>query len=87
VPVFPTPFYETVMMAIIFIILLVFVRNQSTRCLIFYILIFAGIERYLIESIRVNYKFDFLGKQFTQAEIISIIFLIVGISCLIYLFK
>lgn len=88
VPVFPTPFYETMMMAVIFVILFSIRKKIKVPGALFAIyLIFAGIERYLIESIRVNNKFDFLGRDFTQAEIISIIFLIIGTSSLIYLYK
>ncbi len=88
VPVFPTPFYETMMMAVVFIILFSIRKKIKVPGALFAIyLIFAGIERYLIESIRVNNKFDFLGRDFTQAEIISMILFITGISALIYLYK
>jgi prolipoprotein diacylglyceryltransferase len=41
-------------------------------------LIFAGGERFLIEKIRVNNKYDFLPFQPTQAELISVILILIG---------
>ena len=49
----------------------------------FYI-IFNGLERFFIEKIRVNNKFDFLGVQATQAEIIAVLFMIGGIVLLYF---
>jgi len=42
-------------------------------------LIFAGVERFLIEKIRVNPDYHFLGLNFTQAEMISFSFVLIGI--------
>ena len=41
-------------------------------------LIFNGLERFTIEKIRVNTKYESLPFQPTQAEIISLILIIVG---------
>jgi prolipoprotein diacylglyceryltransferase len=38
-----------------------------------------GIERFLIELIRVNSKYHVMGLNFTQAELISFILIISGI--------
>ena len=38
-----------------------------------------GIERFFIEKIRVNNRFDVLGITMTQAEIIALGFVIVGL--------
>ncbi len=87
-PVFPTPFYETTLMMIIFIILFSVRKKIKIPGMLFSIyLIFAGIERYLIESIRVNNKFIVFSQEVTQAEIISTILFIVGIAGVIYLYK
>ena len=43
-------------------------------------LIFNGIERFLIETIRVNSKYHAFGLGFTQAELISTILIILGIA-------
>jgi prolipoprotein diacylglyceryltransferase len=40
----------------------------------------AGFERLLIEKIRVNPRLDVLGLAFTQAELISICLILVGIG-------
>jgi phosphatidylglycerol:prolipoprotein diacylglycerol transferase len=41
---------------------------------------FNGTERFLIEKIRINNKFDFMGMQLTQAEIISSLIFLTGIG-------
>ena len=40
--------------------------------------VFAGLERLLIEQIRVNNKGEILGITMTQAELISVIMMIIG---------
>ena len=86
-PVWPTAFYEVIMSIIIFIILWSIRKKISIPGLIFCIyLIFNGVERLLIEQIRVNNKYDFLGG-ITQAEIISSLLIIIGMSGFIYLKK
>jgi len=88
VPVFPTPFYETTLMMIIFLILFSIRKKIKVPGMLFSIyLIFAGIERYLIESIRVNNKFMVFSQEVTQAEIISTILFVIGIGGIIYLYK
>ena len=49
-------------------------------------LILNGSERFLIEKIRVNNVFDLWGMNVTQAEVISVILIAMGISLLIYLY-
>jgi len=88
IPVFPTPFYETTLMFIIFAILFSIRKKIKIPGMLFSIyLIFAGIERFLIESIRVNNKFIIFSQEVTQAEIISTILFIIGIGGVIYLYK
>lgn len=80
-PVFPTPFYETVLATIIFLILWRLRKKIATQGIIFGLyLIFNGVERFFIEKIRVNNKFDFFGMTATQAELIAVLFIITGIS-------
>ena len=87
-PVYPTPFYETMMMFVIFIILFSLRKKiKIPGMLISIYLIFAGIERYLIESIRVNNKYIIFSNEITQAEIISTVLFIIGIASVIYLYK
>jgi phosphatidylglycerol:prolipoprotein diacylglycerol transferase len=44
-------------------------------------MIMAGVERFLIELIRVNTKYVVAGIPFTQAELISVI-MVLGGACL-----
>jgi len=46
-------------------------------------MILAGIERFFIELMRVNTKYDVAGISFTQAELISI-FMVTGGAILCY---
>ena len=83
-PVYPTALYEIMMMFILFAIMWSF-RKKVTQpgILTGVYLIFAGGERFLIEKIRVNNKYDFLPFQPTQAELISVILIIIGMLFLI----
>lgn len=85
-PVFPTPIYEFFMSLIIFGILWRLRKRWQTPLSMFSVyLIFNGIERFLIEQIRVNYKYDWGFMQPTQAEIIAVAIMTVGI--LLYIFR
>jgi phosphatidylglycerol---prolipoprotein diacylglyceryl transferase len=80
-PVFPTPFYETVICSLLFVVLL-FARSKiklpgGLLCLY---LVFNGIERFFVEKIRVNTKYADLPFQPTQAELISLSLIILGIA-------
>lgn len=79
-PVFPTMFYETIMGLIIFSILW-FTRKRMKYAgqMFFAYLALNGLERFVIEQIRVNSTFNFLGMQITQAEMIASILMIIGI--------
>ncbi|HMH32877.1 MAG TPA: prolipoprotein diacylglyceryl transferase family protein, partial [Puia sp.] len=50
-------------------------------------MILNGIERFFIEKIRVNSKYNILGFHPTQAEIISLLMVISGIGLWLYLRK
>jgi prolipoprotein diacylglyceryl transferase len=84
-PVYPTALYEIIMMFILFAIMWSF-RKKVTQpgILTGVYLIFAGGERFLIEKIRVNNKYDFLPFHPTQAELISVLLIFAGI---VFLFK
>jgi prolipoprotein diacylglyceryl transferase len=85
-PVFPTPFYETVLSLIIFAILWTIRKRTKIAGFVFFVyLIFNGLERFFIEKIRVNDKIEMLGMQLTQAEIISFILFWIGVIGCIYL--
>ena len=87
-PVYPTPFYETVMGSIIFIGLWSVRKKLRTPGHLFSIyLIFNGVERFTIEKIRINIRHHFLGIEVTQAEIIAVVLVILGIIGLWYFRK
>ena len=46
-------------------------------------LILNGVERFLIELIRVNTKYHVAGISFTQAEMISLILVLGGIALIV----
>ncbi len=83
--VFPTPMYESFTTLLLFVILWS-VRKRITIPGILFSAYFIlnGVQRFFIEKIRVNTKFDFLGVQMTQAEIISILYVLIGIAGVIY---
>ncbi len=80
-PVYPTSFYETMMMLVVFGLLWAFRKKLSIPGLMFSVyLILQGFERFFIEQIRVNNQFHFLGMDVTQAEIIAVLLVISGIT-------
>ena len=85
VPVFPTPFYETILCTLIFLILWAIRRQIKIAGLMTGIyLVFNGTERFVIEHIRVNNLINFLGMKVTQAEAISFSLVIAGILTIVY---
>lgn len=78
--VFPTPLYEVAMAALCFVVL-----HRLRRCpyqsgwLFGIYLLLAGIERMLIEQIRINPKLDFVVAVATQAEFISALLITAGL--------
>ena len=79
-PVFPTPIYEIVTCLTLFFILWSIRKKIKTPGRMFAIyLLFNGVERFLIEHIRVNTQYHFLGLNPTQAEIISLGLIIAGL--------
>lgn len=86
--VFPTPVYETAMALAIFGILWALRKRFKAPLLLFAAyLMFNGIERFLIEKIRVNNKMDFLGMEITQAELISTVFFLCGLALLLFIWR
>jgi phosphatidylglycerol---prolipoprotein diacylglyceryl transferase len=87
-PVYPTPFYETIMATLIGIFLWVIRKRIKVHGVLFMIyLILNGVERFFIEKIRVNDKLHAFGKDFTQAELIAVLLVIIGIVGTIVLVK
>jgi phosphatidylglycerol:prolipoprotein diacylglycerol transferase len=85
--VFPTPLYESIACIILFIILWMF-RKKIKKAGVFFsfYILLNGIERLLIEQIRVNTKYHIGSYEITQAEIIASVFIILG-SLGIYYFN
>ena len=80
-PVFPTPVYETIMAFILGGVLWALRKRITIPGMLFFIyVIFNGAERFLIEKIRVNEKYDVLGVQLTQAEIIASLLMVIGVA-------
>lgn len=90
-PVYPTPLYEALMGVGLFFILWRFLRkrNMLPGNMFACYLIFAGIERFVIESIREHgsslYKMGNL--VFSQAQMISVFLVLVGAIWLFWLSK
>ncbi|MFT3904516.1 MAG: prolipoprotein diacylglyceryl transferase [Niabella sp.] len=88
VPVFPTPMYETIACLILFGVLMLLRKKIKIPGLLFSVyLMFNGLERFLIEKIRVNVKMDFLGMHPTQAELISFGLMIAGVVMFLILLR
>jgi len=79
VPVYPTSFYETVMGCIIFVVLWLTRKKWIIPGYLFsFYLILNGIERFLIEFIRINQRYRFLGIELSQAQWIAILLILLG---------
>lgn len=86
--VYPTPFYEAVVCILLFFALWALRKRITTPGVIFCVyLLLNGIERFFIEKIRVNTLYHINGFAFTQAELISSIFIILGIAGIVYFKK
>lgn len=88
VPVFPTPLYEIIACLVLFLVLLALRKKIRIPGQMFAIyLILNGLERFFIEKIRVNTKYDLFGFHPTQAEIISSALIITGVVLFFWLKK
>ncbi len=89
IPAFPTPFYETIMGLIIFLVLMALRKKIKVQGNIFALyLFFNGLERFLIERIRVNTTYNIsTGFHPTQAQIISFCLMVAGVVLWFYFGK
>jgi len=79
-PVFPTPFYETVVCLILFFVIWSLRKRFKIPGTLFaFYLMLNGLERFFIEKIRVNIRMNFFGFHPTQAEVISTLLFITGL--------
>ncbi len=84
-PVFPTPFYETIICTLLFLFLWGIRKRVKVPGVIFGVyLILNGLERFSIEKIRVNYLYNILGFHPSQAQIIALLLVVVGVSFIFY---
>lgn len=85
VGVFPTPLYEAVTCLILFFILWGIRKKIKKPFHLFGIyLILNGLERFFVEKIRVNYKYDWGFIHPTQAEIISTCLVLAGLAIILF---
>lgn len=79
--VYPTPVYETTF-GLLFFALMFKTKHlfKVPGTLFFLYMIINGIERFLIEIIRVNDKYTLAGLEWSQAQYISVLFTIIGIT-------
>ncbi len=85
VSVFPTPIYESVICMLLFLFLWGIRKKITAPLQMFGIyLVLNGLERFFVEKIRVNYKYDWGFLHPTQAEIISMGLVIAGIILILY---
>ncbi len=84
--VYPTPLYEIVACFILFFILWSLRKRLKVPGTLFALyLMFNGIERFFIEKIRVNTRINIFGFQPTQAEVISSLLFLSGLTIWIIL--
>lgn len=84
--VYTTSVFETIFWFAGFLMLwMVRKKIQIAGILFFLYMIYNGVMRYLIEEIRVNDQSSFLGIEISQAQKISILFVIVGILGVLWL--
>jgi prolipoprotein diacylglyceryltransferase len=83
VPVYPTPLYEALMGLMLFFVLWKWIRTkvQAPGNVFAWYMVFAGAERFLIENIREHGESLYRagGMVFSQAQLISLILLGVGL--------
>jgi phosphatidylglycerol---prolipoprotein diacylglyceryl transferase len=83
-PVYPTPLYETLMGLVIFGFLWSIRKRITAPGVLFGIyLFFNGMERFFIEKIRVNTTYKLGGWEPTQAELISMFLMALGIGIIL----
>ena len=79
-PVYPTPLYEFAAAIVIFLLLWSFRKHQHVAGWLFWVyVVFNGAERFFIEKIRVNNRFELFGQTITQAEVIALVLVLIGV--------
>ncbi len=84
-PVFPTPFYETVICTLLFLFLWSIRKKIKTPFLMFGMyLVLNGFERFIVELVRVNKGYNVSGIVLSQAQEIAIGLVVTGILLIVY---
>jgi prolipoprotein diacylglyceryltransferase len=80
VGVYPTPLYELIAGLILFAVLMLIRKRLKLagRLSAIYLMLMA-VERFFIEKIRVDVRYNFFGFHPTQAEIISVVLFAFGV--------
>jgi len=85
-PVFPTPIYELIICLIIFAILWIIRHKVTYHGIVFTVyLILTGMERFLLEMIRVNDDYSVAGFSLSQAQYIAMALFVIGVIMTIIL--
>ena len=88
-PHLPTPLYETIFVTILFLILWK-LRKKLTiypGAITGLFLIFNGLERFLIEFVRINTKYTYFGFNLSQAQYMSMFMILVGTGMMFWAIK
>ncbi len=79
-PVYPTPVYEIILALLIFVFMWSIRKRFTVAGKISAVyLALNGIERFFIELIRVNPRYNFLGVMLTDSQVMAIVYVIAGI--------
>jgi len=83
-PVYPTSVYEAIAATLLFGVLWGLRKHPYQAGWLFSLyLVFNGVERFLIEKIRINPEYHLLGVTPTQAELISVVLVVGGLVGLV----
>jgi prolipoprotein diacylglyceryltransferase len=84
-PVFPTSLYEFIICSLLFLLMWSIRKKITVPLLMFGIyLCLNGVERFFIETMRVNKTYPVLGYHASQAELIAILLVLIGLGIIIY---
>ncbi len=86
-PVIPTSFYETVICGLMFLLMWLLRRRIIIPWLMFgFYLVLNGMERFFIETVRVNKVYAAGGYNLSQAEIIALWLIAAGLALSVFAF-
>jgi phosphatidylglycerol:prolipoprotein diacylglycerol transferase len=85
-PHLPTPLYETIFVCLLFLILWSLRKRLTFHpgAISGLFLVFNGMERFLIEFVRINNKYNYFGFELSQAQYMSIFMILIGTGLTIW---